>query len=368
MATTVQAPAALSSIHTGLSEVPTPFALIDGRILQANISRVQAAVSAAGASLRPHFKTHRTLDIAHRQLAAGAAGLTVATAAQLARVTQSLHCPVLVSSPIQVDAAASPWLRRAMHDGEVTFAIESPRSLELLRSALGSQARADVVIEVEVGCRRTGVPPSECGTLARQATDLGFRVAGLFSYPGQGYLPGEAAAAAELERAALADGAAALRVSGIEPHCLSAGSTPTLPFIRASVATEYRPGTYIFGDRQQVGLGAMAREQVALTVVATVTARHGDRLVLDAGGKALGRDAPPWLAGHGELSDVPHVVLTKIYDHHAIIEAHRGLSAQVGDRVAIVPNNANSVMALLRSAWLSDDGQTAVELNPEPDR
>jgi D-serine deaminase-like pyridoxal phosphate-dependent protein len=368
MAATAQAPAVFASAQAPLSEIPTPFALIDGRVLQDNIARVQDAVTATGASLRPHFKTHRTLEIAQRQLAAGASGLTVATAAQLARVTERLACPVLVSSPIQLDSATAPGLRAALSHGEVAFAIESERSVERLRSALGPGVAADVVIEVEVGCRRTGIAPSQCGALARRASGQGLRVVGLFSYPGQGYLPGEAAAAAELELAALAHGASSLRRAGVAPRHISAGSTPTLPFARADVATEYRPGTYIFGDRQQLGLGAMVRSEISLTVVATVIARHDDRLVLDAGGKALGRDAPRWLPGHGELADIPGALITKLYDHHAVLEAHPDLHAEIGDRVAIVPNNANSVMALLRSAWLSDDGQAAVELNPHPDR
>lgn len=368
MATAAQASTAPASAATPLCEVETPFALIDGRILRDNIARVQAAVTAVGASLRPHFKTHRTLEIAQRQLLAGASGLTVATAAQLARVTQNLNCPVLVSSPIQLDPATAPCLREAIDDGEVAFAIESERSVQRLRAALGPRLPAEVVIEVDVGCQRTGIPALECGSLARRAADLGFRVAGLFSYPGQGYLPGEATAAAESELAALAQGASALRAVGIEPRYLSAGSTPTLPFARAGVATEYRPGTYIFGDRQQLGLGAMTSADVSLTVVATVIARRDGRLVLDAGGKALGRDAPRWLPGHGELAGVPAALITKLYDHHGVMEDRRELGVQVGDRLAIVPNNANSVMALARSAWLSDDGQVAVELNPHPDR
>ena len=70
------------------------------------------------------------------------------------------------------------------------FAIESPRSVELLRAALGPEPRADVVIEVEAGCLRSGVSPSECAALARVAARQGFDVAGVFSYPGHSYAPG----------------------------------------------------------------------------------------------------------------------------------------------------------------------------------
>jgi D-serine deaminase-like pyridoxal phosphate-dependent protein len=99
-----------------------------------------------------------------------------------------------------------------------------------------------------------------------------------------------------------------------------------------------------------------------------VIAAHGERVVLDAGGKALGRDAPRWLEGFGQLADDSEALIERLYDHHSVIESYRGKPLVIGDRVAIVPNNANSTMVLLQSAWITDDGETAVELRPLPDR
>lgn len=329
---------------------------------------MQDAVAGLGAGLRPHFKTHRTAELARLQLEAGAIGLTVATAQQLATVVADLGSPVLATSLLQADPAVGPVAREACSAGEVLFAVESPRSVELLRRALGPEPRAEVVIEVEAGCGRTGVDPSECAALARTAARHGLDVAGVFSYPGQSYNPGRSGVAADEERAALKKAAGTLARAGFEPRVVSAGSTPTMPHARAGIATEYRPGTYVFGDRQQMTLGAVAPAQLALTVVATVIAVHGARVVLDAGGKALGRDAPRWLEGFGRLADGSAALVDRLYDHHSVIEHYAGEPLAVGDRVAVVPNNANSTMALLRSAWLTEDGQSAVELRPTPDR
>src|SRR5579875_205238 len=156
-----------------LEQVATPFVLIDGPRARANIAAMQAAVRALGAELRPHFKTHRTPAIAGWQREAGAMGLTVATLAQLATVSGELGWPVLVSSLLQVDAAAGPVLREACRRGGAIFAIESDWSARRLREALGPELSAQVMIEVEAGCRRTGVPPSECGALARLASRQG---------------------------------------------------------------------------------------------------------------------------------------------------------------------------------------------------
>jgi D-serine deaminase-like pyridoxal phosphate-dependent protein len=227
------------------------------------------------------------------------------------------------------------------------------------------------MIEVEAGCLRLGVPPPECGSLARVAAREGLDVVGVFSYPGHSYVLGQSRKASEEERAALGEASASLLSAGFEPRHVSAGSTPTMPYARAGVATEYRPGTYVFGDRQQLKLGAVERSQLSLTVVATVIGVHGDRVVLDAGGKALGRDAPRWLDGYGEVTGPgpasPGPVLTRLYDHHSVLEWPAPGRPAVGDRVAVVPNNANSAMALARTVWITDDGATAGELWPRPD-
>lgn len=58
---------------------PTPFLAIDLAVLDANIERVAAWADARGVALRPHVKTHKSPEIARRQVDAGAAGITVAT-------------------------------------------------------------------------------------------------------------------------------------------------------------------------------------------------------------------------------------------------------------------------------------------------
>jgi len=356
------------TLRSELSDIPTPFALVDGRRLRRNIDAMQQTMDGIGASLRPHFKTHRSIAIARLQRDAGAIGMTVATVPQLTAAIAELGCPVLVSSIPQLDPAAAPDLQHACAAGDVAFAIESERSVELLRSALGPELTPDVMIEIEAGCMRSGVPPSCCADLARKAARIGFGVAGIFSYPGHAYIPGQARDASEQEQDALRDGARELRRAGFDPEHISAGSTPTMRFARSGAVTEYRPGTYVFGDRQQLTLGAMERSQLSLTVVATVVAVHGDRLVLDAGGKALGRDAPRWLPGYGQLAEHPETLIARLYDHHSVVESYGGPAVRVGDRLSIVPNNSNSVMALLRSAWCSQDGEPAEELTVLADR
>src|SRR2546423_15710360 len=105
-----QASIAASGSQAELSELATPYALIDARSMRRNIAEMQAAMAGIGAALRPHFKTHRAVAIARLQQDAGAIGLTVATVPQLAAGGPGLGCPRPVSRLPAIDAAGAPGL------------------------------------------------------------------------------------------------------------------------------------------------------------------------------------------------------------------------------------------------------------------
>src|SRR5579883_1194349 len=56
----------------------TPALVVDVEALDRNIAAMTAFAAAAGLNLRPHAKTHKSVDIAARQIAAGALGVCCA--------------------------------------------------------------------------------------------------------------------------------------------------------------------------------------------------------------------------------------------------------------------------------------------------
>ncbi len=68
----------LAPIGIAARELDTPCLLLDADQLERNVARMAELARAAGVKLRPHAKTHKLIEVAERQLAAGAAGLTVA--------------------------------------------------------------------------------------------------------------------------------------------------------------------------------------------------------------------------------------------------------------------------------------------------
>ena len=64
---------------TARATIDTPALVVDIDRVEAAIARMATAMRERRVALRPHAKTHKSIEVGRRQLAAGAAGLTVGT-------------------------------------------------------------------------------------------------------------------------------------------------------------------------------------------------------------------------------------------------------------------------------------------------
>jgi D-serine deaminase-like pyridoxal phosphate-dependent protein len=223
----------------------------------------------------------------------------------------------------------------------------------------GAARPAKVLIEIDCGGRRTGVPPDAAGALARASLALGLEVVGVFTHAGHGYAGPEArAAAAGEEVAGLTVAADSLRAEGIEPAVVSAGSTPTAMLSARGAVTEERPGTYVFSDRLQAAVAGETLDGIALVVAATVVS-HGTRggFVVDAGAKILGKDVAAFLAGHGAVLGWD-AVIDRVSDHHGVVELVEGAPRpEIGEMVFAVPNHVCPVVNLADEYFVARGGR-----------
>ena len=172
----------------------------------------------------------------------------------------------------------------------------------------------------------------------------------MFSHGGHGYGPGRAEGAGADEIRTLGQAAAALVRDGFTVETISAGSTPTMLTAAGDGVNEMRAGTYVYGDRQQWLMGAIPADGCALAVVATVVSVHSERIVLDAGAKALTKDRAEWLTGYGAIVGFPDLVIERVNDYHGVVGAPAGVDRPgLGDVVAIVPNHVCPVVDLFDS-------------------
>jgi D-serine deaminase-like pyridoxal phosphate-dependent protein len=331
-----------------VDELPTPIAVVDLDRLEANIARLAGYAREHGIALWPHAKTHKMPPVARMQLAAGAAGLTVAKVGEAEVFARHDLGPLLLHYPVYGPDA---WRRLADVAGgtPLTVAVDSYEAAEPLAAALAaSGTSAEVLVEIDVGLHRTGVasPAAACALAERLDGLADLDVAGISCFPG--HVGGPSAGIEEKlagVEAILADSVSRFAEAGLRCGRVSGGCTPamTMTHLTPSV-TELRAGTYVFLDRSEVAFDSpLTLADCALRVHATVvsTAVAGNAVV-DAGTKTLS-DAlyrGPGGEGRGAVIDHPDVTIPFTNEEHGVCDISRSHAEwRVGDRVQIVPNH-----------------------------
>jgi D-serine deaminase-like pyridoxal phosphate-dependent protein len=343
--------------------IDTPALVLDIDRLTAAIDGMAARMAERGVTLRPHAKTHKSLEVGRRQMTAGAVGLTVGTIGEAEVFAAGGLDDLFIAYPLVPHGPKAARLRALAGRCRLSVGVDSIVGVRAVAAALGDAAGSvRVLIEVDTGGRRSGVPPADAAALAMEARRSGLTVVGVFTHGGHGYAsPGARAGAADDEVRGLADAAAGLAAVGIQPRVVSAGSTPTALGSAHGVVTEERPGTYVYGDRQQVALGSIGPDAVAAVVAATVVSvdARARRVVVDAGAKILGKDIAPYLVGHGEITELGGAPIVRIYDYHGVVELDEHVDLplpEVGRVVTVVPNHICPVVNLVDDVLVVQDG------------
>ncbi|MBX3031101.1 MAG: alanine racemase [Chloroflexi bacterium] len=338
-------------------DLQTPCLVLDLDVVSGSIAEMQQAMDARGVALRPHAKTHKSVAVGRLQVAAGASGLTVGTLGEVEVLVDGGLTDLFLAYPLWADEGKARRLRAVADRCRLRVGVDSIEgAMRLGRAAEGSLE--GVLVEVDSGGHRTGVPSDAVVQVARAADAAGLRVLGVFTHGGHGYdAPGASAGAADDEVRALTEASGALRLAGFDAPVRSAGSTPTAIGSARDGMTEERPGTYVYGDRQQVALGACRAERVGLVVVATVVSVTAGRFVLDSGAKTLTKDGKPWMAGYGWLPRYPEVVVRSLSDYHAVCDIGDGSAPALGERVVVVPNHVCPVVDLFDAMWVVEGGR-----------
>jgi D-serine deaminase-like pyridoxal phosphate-dependent protein len=350
-------------------DLDTPAVVVDMARLETNVARMADAARRAGVRLRPHAKTHKNPEVARLQLAFGASGLTVAKIGEAEAFFETTGCDdFFIAYPIVGSGKAQRLLALARR-ARMIVGVDSEEGARTLSPAFEAAGRRlDVRIEVDTGLHRTGVAPERVRPLAEALTRLpGLRLQGLFTHAGHAYAAptrdGIAAVGRE-EGAVLAACGEELRGAGFEIDDVSVGSTPTAASaMKVTGVTECRPGTYVFNDATQVGLGVCGPEHCALTVIATVVSVPApDRAVIDAGSKTLSSErARPADQVYGELADGSGR-LVRLTEEHGVIEPAPGAVFRVGQRVRVVPSHVCPVVNLHDHLTAVRDGEVEGEL------
>lgn len=337
-------------------EIPTPALLVEVPAMERNVRRMADFFAGLSCKLRPHFKAHKTPEIASRQLAAGSCtGLTCATVGE-AVVAATLCDDVLLANEI-VDPARCDRVAELAARVRMTVAVDSAVGLERLAAA-GDRAgvRIGVLVDVNVGMDRCGVAPGDAAVaLARQAVALrGVSLRGVMGYEGHVQPVGdrvERTRQAQAAMRALIETADRVRRAGLPCEVVSAGGTGTFD-ISGLVpgVTEIQAGSYALMDTDYARVGVPFEQ--AVTVLGTVVSRPAaDRCVADCGHKSMTKD-------HGlpRVQGVPGAEVVSLNDEHATLRVPPGCGLAIGDRVQLIPSHVDPTVNLHDLVYAVDNG------------
>jgi threo-3-hydroxy-D-aspartate ammonia-lyase len=281
-----------------LKDLPTPAALIDEARMLANIARMQAQAGTLGVRLRPHVKTAKCIDVARRQHAAGAVGITVSTLKEAEQFFAAGFKDILYAvaiAPAKLDRVIA--LRRA--GCALTVILDSLASADALIARGECEAHGfDAMIEVDSDGHRSGVQADSETLLdiGRALQRGGATLKGAMTHAGSSYgldRPDALQQLAEQERSACVRAAERLRTAGLHCPDVSVGSTPTaLAAASLDGVTELRAGVYVFFDLVMANVGVCGLQEIALSVLTTVIGHQAEKgwVIVDAGWMAMSRD------------------------------------------------------------------------------
>jgi D-serine deaminase-like pyridoxal phosphate-dependent protein len=335
--------AATAGLPVPLSDprLDTPAMLIDLDVADANIAKMAGYAARHGLRLRPHAKTHKSVAMARRQLAAGADGLCLATVTEAEVMAEAGLTDLTLAYPV-VGAAKLARLAGVCRGTQVALVADSAAvadGYQDLAAAAGRTIR--VLAEVDTGMHRVGAPPAEIPALARHiARSPGLAFGGILTHAGHAHdaagQPG-IEQVARREAAIMGDVRADLERAGHEVAVVSAGSTLTARYLTAADGiTEIRPGTYVYNDLRTLGCWSCTADEIAATMLATVVSADATRLTVDAGSKTLSATTDPGY-GAGHLLGRPDQSFSRVSEEHGVLAVGDSPRPAVGDRVRILP-------------------------------
>lgn len=329
-----------------LNEIPTPALVIVGDAVERNIQRLADYCNEKQLGLRPHCKTHKSLDYAREQILHGAIGLTVAKTSE-AEDFQSVSNSLLIAYPI-VDTLRAVRIAELARTHQVIVAIDSQLAAECLsQAAVEKTSNIEILIDIDVGYHRTGVQAIDAAVDLAKFVDQqpGITMAGIFYYPGHIAGPSEQQLGQLQEVASIIDEAIKRwNECGLNVNIVSGGSTPTaFQAHHIPGTTEIRPGTYIFNDMNSVRFGVAEIDDCAARIMATVVSTSvPGQVVIDAGSKTLTSDlcGPAPNSGFGYIVEYPEAKVVKLTEEHGQVDVTGCVSPpKLGERMTIIPNH-----------------------------
>lgn len=285
------------------TDLDTPCLILDLDVLERNLQKMQDIVTQSGKNIRPHVKTHKCSTLAQRQIDTGALGVCAAKLSEAEGLVKAGINDVLITGPVITAQKVARLVDLVAACPSLMAVVDHPDNIDLIDDRLGAKGISmNVLIDIDVGLKRTGVRPSEALALAEYIADRpNLQLQGIQAYAGhiqhiQSYEERKSASTRCLNEAVPVFRELSARV----PTCtiFSASGTGTFQVdLAIPEVTEHQVGSYVCMDTEYLGIGSAGNENrftlfdPALRLLTTVvSANHDGFATVDAGLKSLYKD------------------------------------------------------------------------------
>ncbi len=280
--------------------LPTPSMVVDIDLFEKNLNKMAASAKAAPIHLRPHVKVHKSVDVAKRQMALGAIGLTTATIAESELMSDAGIEGVLWTKQ---PASMNNLLRTvelSKRDPTFMFVIDDPLVADQVEEAAGAaKVKCRAAVAVFAGLTRQGIangkPAVELAQKIHSSKNI--TLEGIMGYSGaashtHGFEARRKKSAEDLS--GVQETVALAKKAGLPIGFVSGGSTGTYNIDHELGLTELECGSYVFMDSNYRRIGGESDDNVytdfenALSVLVTVDSKHHpNQVTIDYGNKAM---------------------------------------------------------------------------------
>jgi len=283
-------------------QLDTPCLVLDLDAFEENLKTMQDTVSASGKNLRPHAKTHKSSVIAKKQLAMGAIGICTAKISEAEALIGTGIEIILITGPVVTSTKVARLLELLEHSPSLMTIVDHPDNVSALNDALRERnLQMEVLLDIDVGLHRTGVPADRALALADVVLDCDrLCLKGIQAYAGQVQHIPDYQARAEASRASLDTATHIFRtLKAKAPACtiLSTSGTGTYDIdLEIPEITELQVGSYVLMDAEYLAIGSKEDADQFSTfhpalrlLTSVVSVNQRGYVTVDAGLKALYR-------------------------------------------------------------------------------
>ncbi|MCH7524773.1 MAG: alanine racemase [Bacteroidetes bacterium] len=359
-------------------KITKPTLLLDEYKCKKNIQNMFSRAQLHQVDLRPHFKTHQSLEIGQWFKEVGVNKITVSSLEMAIYFAEEWN-DITVAFPVnilEIDTI-NPLAQKI----QLNLLIESKETILFLNKHL--KHKVNFFIKIDVGTNRTGIMPSKIGTIesilevSHDSEKLEF--IGFLGHAGHTYKSRSKTEVLEIHQKSknvLVDLKAIFKAQ--YPNLiLSYGDTPSCSLADDfSGIDEIRPGNFVFYDLMQHQIGACTINQITVAMSCPIVAIHKDRneIVVYGGGIHFSKDSitdENDVAIYGKVvkqkengwSDlVPETYIKSLSQEHGVVKVPDSEidNYKIGDVLIVLPIHSCMTANLMKHYLTTDDRKIAM--------